>query len=60
MIEFGSGSSLKTGIILEQFFSGIRVMYFPIDISNAALVSSVRRLSSEFKNLDIMGYHLNI
>ena len=56
MIEFGSGSSLKTGIILEQFFSqGIQVMYFPIDISSAALVSSVRRLSSEFKNLDIMG-----
>ncbi len=38
-----------------HFSQGIRVMYFPIDISNAALVSSVRRLSSEFKNLDIMG-----
>ena len=56
MIEFGSGSSLKTRIILEQLLShGIRVMYFPIDISNAALASSVRRLSSEFKNMDIIG-----
>jgi L-histidine Nalpha-methyltransferase len=56
MIEFGSGSSLKTRIILEQLFShGMRVMYFPIDISNAALASSVRRLSSEFKHMEIIG-----
>lgn len=56
MIEFGSGSSLKTRIILEQLFShGIRVMYFPIDISSAALASSVRRLSSEFKHMEIIG-----
>lgn len=56
MIEFGSGSSLKTRIILEQlFYYGIRVMYFPIDISNTALTSSVKRLSSEFKHMDIIG-----
>jgi L-histidine N-alpha-methyltransferase len=56
IIEFGSGSSLKTRIILKHFFSqGVSVMYFPIDISHTALVSSIRKLSSEFRNLDIMG-----
>jgi L-histidine Nalpha-methyltransferase len=56
MIEFGSGSSLKTRIILKHFFSyGVNVMYFPVDISHTALGSSVRKLSSEFKNLSIIG-----
>jgi L-histidine Nalpha-methyltransferase len=56
MIEFGSGSSLKTRIILKHFFSyGVNVMYFPVDISHTALGSSVRKLTSEFKNLSIIG-----
>ena len=56
MIEFGNGSSIKTRIILKHFFSlGVHVMYFPIDISQTALISSIRNLSSEFVNLDIIG-----
>ncbi len=56
MVEFGSGNSIKTRIILEQFVSqDIAVSYFPIDISHSALVSSVRKLSSEFNNLNIIG-----
>ena len=56
MIEFGNGSSLKTKIILNHFSSqGVDVMYFPIDISQTALISSIRSLSSEFRNLDIIG-----
>jgi L-histidine N-alpha-methyltransferase len=56
MIEFGNGSSLKTRIILKHFSSqGVDVMYFPIDISQTALISSITSLSSEFRNLDIIG-----
>ena len=56
MIEFGNGSSLKTRIILKHFlYQGVNVMYFPIDISQTALISSIRNLSSEFRNLDIIG-----
>lgn len=56
MIEFGNGSSLKTRIILKHFFyQGVDVMYFPIDISQTALISSIRNLSSKFRNLDIIG-----
>jgi L-histidine Nalpha-methyltransferase len=56
VIEFGSGSSLKTRLLLKEFLKqGINIIYFPIDISQTALVSSVRKLSSEFISLRIMG-----
>jgi L-histidine N-alpha-methyltransferase len=56
MIEFGNGSSVKTRIILKHFFyQGVDVMYFPIDISQTALISSIRNLSLEFRILDIIG-----
>src|SRR5918997_1184017 len=52
VIEFGSGSSLKTRLLLRQFLKqGISVVYFPIDISQTALISSVQKISLEFKNL---------
>jgi L-histidine Nalpha-methyltransferase len=52
VIEFGSGNSLKTRILLRRFLElGIPVVYFPIDISQTALISSVRTLSSEFTGL---------
>ena len=55
VIEFGSGSSLKTRLLLRQFWKqGISVVYFPIDISQTALISSVKKISLEFKNLDII------
>jgi L-histidine N-alpha-methyltransferase len=55
VIEFGSGSSLKTRLLLSQFSKqGIPVVYFPIDISQTALVSGVRKISSEFKNLRVI------
>jgi L-histidine Nalpha-methyltransferase len=55
VIEFGSGSSLKTRLLLRQFLKqGISVVYFPIDISQTALVSSVQKISLEFKNLGVI------
>jgi len=56
VIEFGSGSSLKTRLLLKELLKqGVNIIYFPIDISQTALVSSVRKLSSEFISLRIMG-----
>src|ERR687896_714381 len=55
VIEFGSGSSLKTRLLLRQFLKqGISVVYFPIDISQTALISSVQKISLEFKNLGVI------
>ena len=55
VIEFGSGSSLKTRLLLRQFLKqGISVVYFPIDISQTALISSVKKISLEFKNLGVI------
>ncbi|MCF8240080.1 MAG: L-histidine N(alpha)-methyltransferase [Melioribacteraceae bacterium] len=51
LIEFGSGSSLKTRLLLEHLpnLSG----YIPIDISKDHLLKSVKQLRFEFPDLEI-------
>lgn len=50
-IEFGSGSSIKTRILLEHLpnISG----YIPIDISEEYLIKSAQKLREEFPSIDI-------
>lgn len=52
LIEFGSGSSIKVGVLLRQkarFFSS----YTAIDISRDHLIESSERLSEEFPELPV-------
>ena len=51
LIEFGSGSSLKTRILLENLDD--LAAYVPVDISEDHLYSSARQLRSEFPGLDV-------
>jgi dimethylhistidine N-methyltransferase len=51
LIEFGSGSSRKTGILLEAAHV---VSYVPIDISETELEASSKRLRSMFPQLHII------
>jgi dimethylhistidine N-methyltransferase len=51
LIEFGSGSSLKTEILLERL---PRLgAYVPIDVSQSALSDAMRRLAARFPHIDI-------
>jgi len=51
LVEFGSGSSLKTEILLRQLpHLGCYVM---IDVSESALEDATRRLASRFPTLDV-------
>ena len=51
LIEFGSGSSLKTRILLENLDE--LAAYVPVDISEEHLYASAQRLRAEFPSLDI-------
>jgi dimethylhistidine N-methyltransferase len=51
LIEFGSGSSLKTEILLDRAPSGFT--YVPIDVSESALVSAKQRLEARFPKLSV-------
>ncbi len=51
LVEFGSGSSLKTEILLRE--SRRLYAYAPIDISSSALVDAERRLRTRFPRLAI-------
>ncbi len=51
LIEFGSGSSLKTRYLLEHLRQP--EMYVPVDISREHLISTVRRLRRDFGRLKI-------
>ena len=51
LIEFGSGSSLKTRILLQNLDE--LAAYVPVDISEEHLFASARRLRDEFPYLDI-------
>jgi dimethylhistidine N-methyltransferase len=56
LIEFGSGSSTKTNILLNHLVSQKKkISYFPVDISRAILIESVRRLRSQFPNVNVIG-----
>jgi dimethylhistidine N-methyltransferase len=51
LIEFGSGSSLKTRILLEHLDK--LAAYVPVDISEEHLLSSATQIRSEFPDLDV-------
>jgi dimethylhistidine N-methyltransferase len=52
LIEFGSGSSLKTRILLEHLHE--LAVYVPVDISEALLLESAHRLREDFPSVDII------
>ena len=55
LVELGSGSSIKTRILLDTLYSiQTSVEYFPIDISNI-LTHSTQELSNIYKDLKITG-----
>jgi dimethylhistidine N-methyltransferase len=51
LVEFGSGSSLKTEILLDRIAA--RIAYVPIDVSDAALLDAAARLARRYPHLDI-------
>jgi dimethylhistidine N-methyltransferase len=51
LIEFGSGSSIKTELLLQHLPP--TVAYVPIDVSPSALSEAKQRLESRFPNLNI-------
>lgn len=51
LIEFGSGSSLKTRILLQHLDD--LAVYVPVDISEDHLLESARQLRSEFPETEI-------
>jgi dimethylhistidine N-methyltransferase len=50
LIEYGSGASLKTRLLLRALRPSV---YVPVDISHSALAAAARRLSREFAWLHI-------
>lgn len=56
LVEFGSGSSTKTRILLERILAKQRDgYYFPIDISQDFLRLTVNELSADFPRLTTVG-----
>jgi dimethylhistidine N-methyltransferase len=51
LVEFGSGSSRKTEILLAQLPAG--AAYVPVDVSESALDDAARRLAHRFPALDV-------
>jgi L-histidine N-alpha-methyltransferase len=51
LVEYGSGSSLKTPLLIEALRTPAG--YVPVDISRKHLMSSADRLARRFPNLDI-------
>jgi dimethylhistidine N-methyltransferase len=51
LVEFGSGSSRKTELVLERLAPG--VAYVPIDVSESALEDAASRLAQRFPALDV-------
>jgi len=51
LLEYGSGSSMKTGILLNAFFN--LGAYVPIDIAGEYLLDSAERIAQEYPELDI-------
>jgi L-histidine N-alpha-methyltransferase len=52
LIEFGSGSSLKTRILLEHLDE--LAAYVPVDISEDHLLQSAQQIREEFPHLDVL------
>lgn len=52
LIEYGSGSSRKTRILLEHLVD--QAVYVPVDISEDHLLASARQIRSEFPKLEVL------
>lgn len=52
LIEFGSGSSRKTRVLLENLVD--QAVYVPVDISEDHLVASAEKIRSEFPDLEVI------
>lgn len=52
LIEFGSGSSLKTRVLLEHLND--LAAYVPVDISKEHLLASQRRVRDAFPHIDVL------
>ena len=52
LIEFGSGSSLKTRVLLENLDE--LAAYVPVDISEDHLLESAQQIREEFPKLDVL------
>ena len=52
LIEYGSGSSRKTRVLLEHLFD--QAVYVPVDISEEHLLVSAHQIRSEFPGLEVL------
>jgi len=52
LVEFGSGSSLKTRYLLEELIAP--AAYVPVDISKEHLLKSAERISEEFSEIEVL------
>jgi dimethylhistidine N-methyltransferase len=52
LIEYGSGSGIKTGLLLDQLERP--TAYVPIEIAHSALDESVARLGAKFPQLELL------
>jgi len=52
LIEFGSGSSLKTRVLLKHLDE--LAVYVPVDISEGHLLASAQQLRTEFPGLEVL------
>jgi len=52
LIEYGSGSSLKTRVLLEHLID--QAVYVPVDISEDHLLLSARQIRREFPELEVL------
>jgi L-histidine N-alpha-methyltransferase len=56
IVELGSGSSLKTRIILGEWLqNGQGLNYIPVDVSETMLSETARALTREYKQLNVLG-----
>jgi dimethylhistidine N-methyltransferase len=56
LVELGSGSSLKTRIILDEWLqNGQCLSYIPVDVSETMLYETARALTREYKQLNVLG-----
>ena len=52
LIEYGSGSSKKTRVLLEHLID--QAVYVPVDISEEHLLASAAQIRSEFPDLEVL------
>lgn len=56
IVELGSGSSLKTRIILDEWLqNGQPLTYMPVDISESMLSETARLLTRQYDGLNVLG-----